>query len=800
VSNISNEGPPDNEADPQVDPLSVDRALANKIGRLPEPSAGFGSNLPWNQVLNVLDEIRYLNDRIRINTQETATYLRDHLGDLQKVVQSSSAEETRSQHRVRDQTPNTPNIPSPLVPEAPLLTIKKQLLEKRSAILGADNPERVSQLADLGLIDERGNVKIRGARNITSEELEQVSQVHQGKLDVSTLDPTLQHSAARFGQTLDEALTKASKNEIARARGLESLSQGFSARRLLGGMGVGHHGPAAAIMGNGPEVPLGTGIADMFSRRTVSTRLRDVLESASARRTEAGAEAGLGTRLGGAASNRILATLGGAAIPGIGEIMLAGTLLSEFGHHIPGVAQAEQLSRVGQQFRQAGQLTGEDVGAGFQARLEAARLTPGGVLSTVPVIGGIAGTVGHLLHPFDPITNEIANQIVESVRTQGFTGPRAHELYQGVADVYRDLGLSIDTTTKMITDATRTGGESLKQIVTEMKGFDTAAHDLGVNINEYAQSVEETAGTFRAGGAGPLATTRAQQFISGAPRILQTGAGLQAYSQSFQNAAPTLAATLGIPQQYLPLSENIDKTLPAFEKIQNEQFAMMQGNNMEEKAANAALMAPVFRGLDVPQIIAIMRRNASGRGPEGIARMQSAARNYGTSIMAIRDTGHMQQLSKMSYDQLAQHGITHRVGYDDKDWFFNKAGQRIAGDTKMKVMDTMSQIGPEHLLNLRQNAINQVRDILRPGQIKTLESHLKDPNFGFRAKLQSYENLGGRKRNAIDTPFGEIRISFAGKAKKALRADVSQKSWQSGFTQANQSFPYVDERVDPLGP
>lgn len=780
---------------------SVPPSIAGRLASLPR--LGSASNYE-SKMLTALDQIRYLNDRIRINTETTAKFLSEHMKDIDRS--QGLVTEVRQQQRLVGADPARLAAKTDLfVPE-----MKEAFNQKLDKLLGATPTGRIDELRKLNLVDTQGNLRVGGQRiNPTDIGSHFASLQKEWSGDLAS---QIENALVR------QVVREAPEDQRLVGRRLENIAEGRTiGKSILGGF------KRLIPVGHGMHSPFGIGMGGTTGSTVPSEQFSIFADEEGQASAEAGASRGsrfaetIGANLAAGGLKGRLAGLGarfgageglGAAIPGLGEVLIGYELLKNFGKDIPLVGSGIAMARenFGREALLSGQLTGEGRLAGFGAQQAATALTPGGRiaptiggfnLANAPLLGGVFRTIGGLTHPFDPITNQIAEEIVTSVRTQGFTGPRAQELYKGVANVYRDLGLSIDQTTKMITEATRNGGESLGQIVTEMKTFDTAAKNLGININEYAQSISTTAEMFRAGGSGAAATQQAQRFVAGAPRILQTGAGLQAYTQSFQNAAPFLSARLGIPQQYLQLEENRGRVLSAFEQAQNEEFQRMIGTNMEEKAANASRNGIIFKGMGVDQILAIMRKNASGRGPVGIQRLESTWQQYGQDVVGLRGRVD-KRIDDLNNAQLAAHGIRRQVLLRGGTQFVQN-GEVVSGNKMVNVREDMSAVNPERLAAIRQAAVSRVSDLLTTAQRTELEKHLRDPGYGFRAKLQEFEGGQGRKKNSLMTPFGEIKISFTGKASKALRADVAQRSYQQGYTQPNQSFIYPEMRIDPLG-
>jgi hypothetical protein len=602
----------------------------------------------------------------------------------------------------------------------------------------------------------------------------ELKQTKKGGLFADLDDKQLEDKIAR------EIASNATKAELTRATGAQKL-QGLNIRELATPAGIARRVAGTfgleGLLGGAKAEPQEDLIGDALKaqraqtmRRGLGDRTAGVLGSGAAMRGGVrGATAGLGARL----------ALG--AIPFVGQAFLVTELLHMLGIGVPTISQLGSTVRG---MRQSGALTGEGVQAGFRAQMDARALRAGGL----PFAG---------LNPFDPITDQIATQIVESVRTAGFTGDRARELYGSVASVYRDLGLSVEQTTKMIADATRVGGESLKQIVSEMKTFDEAAKTLGMNINDYAASVQQTADKFRAGGAGASATTLAQQFVAGAPRQMREGAGLAQYTAIFDAAKPFLASQLGMPAHLLQLEQNAPMVAPAFEQAMLNEIARMPGADLPTKAANAAQYGQLFRGQSVDDIMAIIERVNAGRGPVGQARIANVSRDYNTAVGGLMKrevrVGDVYKPGRRGPigDILEKHGI-------DMEEYQRIQGLGAAGklDETITVSD-MGNVNRDALAHQRLTAINRLRDILTPKQRGELQRHLRERGYNFEEKLESFTGQGKQVGDSVSV--NGIEITLKGAAKKNFRLEANQNQVRKGLIPSNQSYPSEDFRLDPFG-
>ena len=805
---------------------NVPESLAEQLGRGPQ-QFDVGRNplaVPWGKMLTILDEIRYVNDRIRINTQDTASFLSKHMSELKTATQLTRDETTRSQ--VPGEKKSLPEPETRVHPEllTPLQRVQNKIQEQQRELLSASQATQMDRLRNMGMIDKQGNIRISGgARAIRPEELSDVIKFQRGEVELHDLDPTLRKSAVQFGKTLKAQLADTMSDEINQARGIEKLRSGNMTPaglfRHFGSLfGMGHHMPMGpAPFNQDPDVSLGEGVADVFSRRTFSTKLGDLLQSRMEKNIAAGVE-------GGGMAGRIAGLLGGGSIPVLGEALIGYSLLKEFGSKIPIIGSLTQMDDQYRAMRSLGQQTGQGFQAGFRAtEIDPYNLMRGGQLRRIPLVGSLLGM-------FDPITKQIANEIVQQVTAAGLSGDRARQLEQSVASVYKDLGLDVATTVNMIKDATRTGGESLQQIVSEMKTFDTAAHNLSVNINEYGASIANTANTLRQQGAGPTATVAAQNIMASLPLSMRNQQGMQQVLQNIQGMAPRIAAMEHTLPQLIFTPTNIQRTLGIVEQTQTDAFAQAQqivAGQPGDPARNAATFLSTwnapginpFYGQQPDAILAQLGRIQRGRGLAGVQRIQTTTANYQRRLQNLRGT-QMKPLSELSDEELAAHGIKKVYGMGPILHGGLKLGKpveiggpglslnkyeyqgRILDPTKLyQVPGDEGKIPLDRLADARRDAIKQVAGLLSKSQYRTLQQHLRDRGFDFAAQLQNYMTQTRTHRNQINTPFGVIRLEFGPKAKKlGLQATVTQNAVASGNVPSNQAYPYEPLRLDPFSP
>lgn len=199
----------------------------------------------------------------------------------------------------------------------------------------------------------------------------------------------------------------------------------------------------------------------------------------------------------------------GLYIPGVGSV--------------PGTAWQSTLAR--------GQVTGEGYGAGLAQRYEGFRMG---------------------FNPFDQISPQIAESIIDAVRGQGFRGAMAREFQNTIKDIYKDTGLPVEQIAELGELYARTG--QLDQFRNSMESLDEIA-------KQSSQSIQNVAATFKQlndvlvgqGGMAnaPLARalTGAVAAIPGSPQQRQQyTAFLTQGAQLYTGLTPT-AATTSMGQQ-----------------------------------------------------------------------------------------------------------------------------------------------------------------------------------------------------------------------------------------------------------
>lgn len=302
-----------------------------------------------------------------------------------------------------------------------------------------------------------------------------------------------------------------------------------------------------------------------------------------------GGDTGLGT-------SGMIGELGGA-LGAIGDVLGPATIVADVARSFydRGIGRYRELTA-------SGQLTGQGTMAGLQAETTqplSAWLSQGG--------------------PFGRLSFGQAEEIVQQAREQGFTGPVAGRLEQGMANVVSHLGIQIGQASEFFTQSMREGGMSVAQVTQEMNTFHDATRNLNMNINDYTQQIMTTTETLRDMGAGTAAPGLAQQITAALPRAYRTPEGMQFLTGAYQKARGVLAAMVGgganvlniTSQRYARAGWSAMDTLLAREV----QRARDQGyTTPNDIATYLNETSPWFEGSNVNQLQQYIQRMEHGRG------------------------------------------------------------------------------------------------------------------------------------------------------------------------------------------
>lgn len=287
----------------------------------------------------------------------------------------------------------------------------------------------------------------------------------------------------------------------------------------------------------------------------------------------------------------------------------------------------------------SGQLTGQGTMAGFQAKY----------LSPL-----------NLWQPFGRIGFGTAQEIVQNTREQGFTGPLAGRMEQGMANVISNLGIQVGQATEFFTQSMREGGMSVGQVTQEMNKFHDATFNLNMNINDYTAQILQATENLRDMGAGTAAPALAQQITAALPRAYRSPEGTQFLTGAFEKSRGVLAAMVGhganvlniTSQRYARAGWSAMDTLLAREV----QRAKDQGYTTPNDIANyLSQTSPFFEGTNVNMLQQYIQRMERGRGLGAQMKMAHAAQAYEQRFGKARKE--TLRLNQMTSAELQAHNL-----------------------------------------------------------------------------------------------------------------------------------------------
>lgn len=263
-------------------------------------------------------------------------------------------------------------------------------------------------------------------------------------------------------------------------------------------------------------------------------------------------------------------------------------------------------------------------------------LTASGQLTGQGTMAGLAAKYTDPLkiwNPFGRLSFGQAQEIVQSTREQGFTGPMAGQVEQGLAHVVSNLGIQIGQATEFMTQSMREGGMSVGQVTQEMNKFHDATYNLNMNINDYTQQIMESTQQLRDMGAGQAAPGLAQTITSALPRAYRTPEGTGFLTGAFEKSRGVLAAMVGhganvlniTSQRYARAGWSAMDTL-----LEREvQRARDQGYTDPNDIANyLSQTSPFFGGTNVNMLQQYIQRVQHGRGLTAQITMSHVANTF----------------------------------------------------------------------------------------------------------------------------------------------------------------------------
>jgi hypothetical protein len=457
---------------------------------------------------------------------------------------------------------------------------------------------------------------------------------------------------------------------------------------------------------------------------------------------------------------------------------------------VPALAQRRALT-------QLGQISGQGFEAGLGARVEA---------------------FGMGANPFDMISQSTAMAIVKGVREAGFSGAIAQQLDQGVKGTIEDLGISVDSSIKMMSTAMRQGQESVKQIADEMKGFDTAARAAGESVQQFTDNVQATSDTLRNEiGSGRNATGEA----TGLESFFSQRAGFpsgtsQTVAQMLSQNRFLYAGQAGVN----PLVASTPQLLRGFENFAapfiDQAMAYPDAHGDPNKAAEyLKVIAPqIFGGMSIPAISAYIRQTQKfgKNAPTAAISRQRALQGYSADYASITRRQAIQIINSGGVSDRAMSALGIGVGGEITvsrqeeikkiaDWLQHHPTGRSSGGMFGNVDQTgaqlLSGVDSSELTRIRRNALRQAYPFLSDAGRRDLAAHLDDFHDNFQKRLQDdIQKHRRRQREQGDSvnalPGDTIVVTIDPKTKKTVLSNNADYNTQTayGAAQANQRPPW----------
>lgn len=308
---------------------------------------------------------------------------------------------------------------------------------------------------------------------------------------------------------------------------------------------------------------------------------------------------------------------------------------------------------------QLGQVTGEGAGAGISARFRS-------------FVQGI--------NPFDIVSGRQAMEFQMAARQQGFRGRQADQVSNVLGDVVNKLGTDWKAALEGATVATREGGSTLGEFRQTLLDLRQTARDTGTSVQSLQEGLLEFSKAAIAQGATQQQATgrfsAAQQGLAGTVLSLPQGsARLQAW---LSQSAGAIAMMAGIPI-WEAMSMSVSQWAREIDKlIGNIIKQKPPGMRMETWAQQLVFMQlPLFSGLDVPGVLALLRSHAKGGFEAGLNRSEEERASSRASAAGATHHRNRFDIAGRAIGAIS-HGISERLRHDPVAHFFGFGG----GDDK----------------------------------------------------------------------------------------------------------------------
>ena len=429
-----------------------------------------------------------------------------------------------------------------------------------------------------------------------------------------------------------------------------------------------------------------------------------------------------------------------------------------------------------------GQITGEGFGAGVGARFDAFRLG---------------------LNPFDMITGEVAQAIVQGVRQEGFRGQIGDAMNEAVRGVVNDLGISPDSAIQLFAQAVRKTGEEIATARERFEGFDDAARSLSMSVQEYTQIYLSQVETLSAQGFGRGAPGFSQALIQATPRGY---ANSTLYTDLLSQQGAMIRARAGLtPWAVLQPEQGAQ----GIEEIIEQYRGIAVGAIGDPNASNAEIaqflttMDTPLKGRSAGEIESFLNRLAEGRGPSSQLEMQDISGQYDARFREIRgrraitaeeilrnkpdtwkarfgiETGSQQYRQLMAIRERDPYGLG---SHPDSDVLFNVRGEQ-------------EDIPLGALRDLRRQTLEKLRPMLSDKDIKRWESNLGNREFDVVKEIRDARTRQGGKSKSITTAGGIVISLAPGATKKMFQLHEER---EGAFARAEALARDFRDRVNPF--
>lgn len=690
----------------------------------------------YQQIANILDGIRISNDKIRSVMEGMAEMLKAHKQEYRDQNQYID-EQVNKTTKLTQATKAQMSVEEQLAASQQELLRQRNELEQRNVLVRQNAAaieeryrrfqkgsidDRMAELQRLGMVqrDDRGN------RNVTIGGQRYPAETVAGALGTNQPSQEQSNLLSQLNQHVGIAMSNAAAVQAPRTveRLLDSVEEAGIQQLRYGQLPLQDILRAAGtLMGRG------------YQRMTPPPRIPGVAS-----------EEELAMPARGMLSQRLAGMLGMGArwLPVAGQAMALGQTFSRTVQNVYDRTWGNMYA----QPTAAGQLTGEGWRAGIGARMEGFKLGA---------------------NPFDLISMQTAREIVQQARTRGWTGRRGQDVMEGMRSVINDLGIEVGTAADYFTDAMRRGGMSVSEVRTELERFDTSAHNLNMNVNDYTQQIMQNTETLRGQGAGRAAPGIAKSLTAAAPVGWRSGEGQQAFQQIFGAARGEIASRLGgganilnlTSQRYAPSAYNMLDTIMA-QQIRFAEASLPPDQRTPNDIANyLSQVGPYTQGVPVDFLASYITRMTQNRGVSAQGVFSHAERRWADQLTANRtQNSQVLRIGHMTDDQLQRLGITKtrqvtatKGSTPPSFTYTTRSGQRLGANAYRRAIgnydaDTVEQMRQQLLSDLKPYLTRQQREQLATASPLDVVQELRNISEG-----------GGPQRGAsIQTGTVTIRL------------------------------------------